>query len=181
MHIIAGENNLTIMRQNVHRDNGVGLILKIEVARESIGIAELEAIVQDIAENAHEITVFDDNGEKVAILSGFHCEPNIYAKGGVYTIEFINASENTFQIGRHKLMLENLEGKAEEAETQVEMLGEMSVSQLDAIDSILTEVFPAVVAEAVSLATEQAVAQVLATLNGEEVAEDETQEETVEE
>ena len=181
MHIIAGENNLTIMRQNVHRDNGVGLILKIEVARDSVGIADLEAIVQDIADNAREITVFDDNGEKVAILSGFRCEPKIYAAGGVYTVELIDASENTFQLGRHKLMLEKLENKAAAAETQFEALGEMSVSQLDAIDSILTEVFPAVVAEAVSIATEQAVTQVLAAINGEDMAADETPEETVEE
>ena len=191
MHIIAGENNLTIMRQNVHRDNGVGLILKIEVARESIRIAELEAIVQDIGDNAHEITVYDDNGEKVAVLSGFHCEPNIYAKGGVYTVEFINASENTFQLGRHKLMLENLEQKAEktkeEMEEQAEVInnqGAALVEQMGTIDAILTEVIAEAVTEAVSLATELAVEQVLATINGEQIAGEETEAEageTVEE
>jgi len=203
MHIIAGDNNLTITKQNVHRDNGVGLILKIEVARESIAIGDLEAIVQDIADNAHEITVYNDNNEKVAILSGFHCEPAIYVKGGVYMVELIDASENAFQLGRHKLMLENLENAAEaasraltehtkaltehtqvinnqgaaleEQESQVIELGETSASHLDAIDTILTEVLPEVVAEAVNLATEQAVAQVLAVIKGE------TTEETVEE
>lgn len=200
MHIIAGNNNLQIIRQNVNRDNGVGLILKIEVARESIAIGDLEAIVMDIADNAHEITVYNDSDEKVAVLSGFHCEPNIYAKGSIYTVEFINASENTFQIGRHKLMLENLEGAAlaaeqalanhtqaltvheqvinnqgaalEQQENQVVALGENSVNQLDAIDTILTEVLPEVVAEAVTLATEQAVAQVLATIKGEATTEE---------
>lgn len=198
MYLIAGENNLTITKQNVHRDNGVGLILNIEVARDSITIGALEAIVNDIADNAYEITVYNDSDEKVAILSGFHCEPAIYVKGSVYKVELIDASENAFQIGRHKLMLENLETaataaaatltthanainkqgeKLTEQEGQVTTLGEMSVSQLDAIDTILTEVFPAAVAEAVNLATEQAVAQVLATLKGETTTEEEYDEE----
>ena len=169
MKIIAGANNLTITKQDVHRDNGVGLILKMEVARDSITIDALEAIVNDIADNAHEITVYNDNDEKVAILSGFHCEPAIYAKGSVYKVELIDASENTFQIGRHKLMLENLENKATEQEDQVMALGEMSLSQLDAIDTILTEVFPAAVLEAASMAA----AQVLEALNAN-TATDET-------
>lgn len=109
MYIIAGENQLTITKQNVHRDNGVGLILNIEVARDSIAIGELETIVNDITANAYEITVYDDNDEKIAILSGFHCEPSIIAKGDAYKVELIDASENAFQIGRHKFMIENLE------------------------------------------------------------------------
>ena len=140
MYIIAGENKLTISKQTVYRDNGVGLILKIEVARESIAIGDLETIVQDIGDNAREITVYDDNDAKVQILSGFHCEPNISAKGSVYTVEFINASENTFQLGRHKKMIEDLERSAV---IHNELLG----IQSDALDGILLEVIPSIVAE----------------------------------
>lgn len=145
MHIIAGEHNLTITKQTVHRDNGVGLILKMELARDSISIADLETIVQDIGENALEIVVYNDENEKVQILSGFHCEPNIIAKGSTYTVEFINASENTYQLGRQKQMIENLEKLAALQE-------ELNSVQVAAIDSILLEVIPSVVSEAVAQA-----------------------------
>lgn len=184
MYIIAGENNLTITKQNVHRDNGVGLILKIEIERDTIAIGDLETIVQDIGENALEITVYNDNDEKIAILSGFHCEPNIYAKGSVYTVEFINASENTFQIGRQKKMIEDLEQHATnqaaaltEHAKVINAQSEISINQLDAIDAILTEVFPAAIAEAVNMATEQAVNRVLATLKGDSTTDDTVTEE----
>ena len=154
MYIIAGNNNFTIIRQNVYRDNGVGLILKIDVARDSITIDKLETIVNDIAFNQCDIKVYDDNNEKIAILSGFHCEPNIIAKGGIYTIEFINASENTFQLGRHKLMIETLEKVAQEEDLKVLLLAEKSVNMLDAIDSILTKVLPTAIEEAVKKITQ---------------------------
>lgn len=109
MYILAGENQLTITKQNVYRDKGIGLILTMEVARDVITFDELETIINDIVNNAYDIAVYNDSDEKTAILSGFHCEPSIVVKGSVYTVELIDASENTFQIGRHKLMIEQLE------------------------------------------------------------------------
>ena len=187
MYILAGEHNLMITKQDVHRDNGIGLILRIEVARNSITIGDLEAIINDIADNAYQITVYDDNDEKIAILSGFHCEPSIIAKGGVYKVELIDESENTFQLGRQKLMIEQLEtltvnhGTAlnnhaqalathdtaivshtqalENHETQVAGLTESSAIQSATMESILLEVIPAVISQAIAEATAQAVAK----------------------
>lgn len=152
MHIIAGEHNLTITKQTVYRDNGVGLILEMEVARDSIAIGDLETIVQDIADNAFGIEVFNDEGEKVQILSGFHCEPNIIAKGATYTVEFINASENTYQIGRQQLRIEDLEKEAVVQSERSAALEEISAVQVGAIESILLEVIPSTINEAVAQA-----------------------------
>jgi hypothetical protein len=140
MYIIAGDNKLTIANHTVHRDNGVGLILRIEVERESINIGDLETIVNNIADNALTIEVYNDSDEKLHILSGFHCEPNIIAKGGKYIVEFINESENKFQIGRQQKQIEVLE-KASETHD------EMMTFHTDAIDDILLEVIPSIVAE----------------------------------
>ena len=109
MYIIAGANQLTITKHNVQRDNGIGLVLTLEIARDTIAIGDLETIVNDIGKNAYEITVYNDNDEKVAILPAFECEPSINAKGTAYYVEFINASENSFQIQRQRLMIETLE------------------------------------------------------------------------
>lgn len=147
MYITAGNNTLNITNQHVYRDSGVGLILKIEIARDSISIGDLETIVRDIGDNALEITVYNDNDEKVQILSGFYCEPNIIAKGSTYTVEFINESENTFQLGRHKHMIEELEKQMTSHSEQVDYLNTANEVQSSAIDDILLEVIPSIVTE----------------------------------
>ena len=109
MYILAGTNRLTITKHNEYRDKNVGLILTIEVDKNTIDINEFKTVIDDIVNNALDITVYNDSDEKVAILSGFHCEPSIIIKNGMYKAELINASENTFQLGRQKLMIEALE------------------------------------------------------------------------
>lgn len=165
MYIIAGEYQLAIIKQNVHRDNGVGLILNLEIARDSIDIGTLETTINDIAANAYEIDVYDDTDTKIAILSGFHCEPSIIAKGNVYKIELIDASENTFQLGRHKLMIQQLEEITTAQNVVITNQNEAIISQAEAtalqsatIDSMLLEVLPVIIETAVCSAVEQALA-----------------------
>ena len=138
-NIIAGENQLTVMKYNVRRDNGVGLILSMEIARESISIGDLESVIGNITESLSELEVYNENSEKVAILSGFHCEPAIIAKGDVYKVELIDASENTYQIGRQKLMIQNLEQKAGQ-QAQYLLKQDENIAALDGVIAMQDEV-----------------------------------------
>lgn len=145
MHITAGENRVPITKQTVRRDNGIGLILRIEVDRESMSIGDLETIVRDICDNALEITVFNDNDEKTQLLSGFHCEPNILIKGNTYVVEFLNASENTYQIGRQRQMIADME---QTIATQRELITSLTKENdvlTNTIEGILLDVIPSVV------------------------------------
>lgn len=186
MYIIAGSNQLTITKKNVFRDNGVGLILKMEVPRDSITISDLEAITKDIEANAREIIVYNDSDEKIEVLTGFHFEPYVGIKGSIYTVELINESENTYQIQRLKAKNEELEKTvaaqentiseqatilqeqasviSEQGNTitaqaeQVTALEEMNVMQMSTIDSLLLDVIPSVITDAVTVAVEEALA-----------------------
>lgn len=204
MYILAGENQLTVAREpNVYRDRGVGLILTLEVIKETITFDALEVIINDIVDNAREIAVYNDNEEKIALLSGFHCEPSIIVKGGVYKVELIDASENTYQIGVQKLMIEqlnqlsanltntvNTQGEhmtglektiSEQSESilnqkeAIDAQAEAAAMQNATIDTILLELLPAIIETAVS----DAVANALS--NNSNTTDDSTEESIVEE
>lgn len=98
MKIIVGTTELTVSNCYPYRYGSGKLVLKIEIPKEGNSLANLETICEDIKTNASKVEVYNDDGEKEQVFSGFHYNYDLGSRGGQYVIEMENESESNYQI-----------------------------------------------------------------------------------
>jgi hypothetical protein len=197
-YILAGDNKVTITKYLVNRyDNKRGLVLTINTTSDNISLADLDALCENIKANKLDILVYNSSDELEVTLRGFY-HNCIVSKGtdGILTAEITNESENTYQIGilqDRSSQLENTASKqaqaisdqntaiseqaqqlTEQGETiaaqteQVMVLEATTAEQMLTLDSLLLDVIPAVITDAVVAAVAEALASNPSTDNVEE-------------
>ena len=160
-YILAGDTKVAITSYGVRRhDNKRGLVLTLTTTTDKISLADLDALCEQIRAEKLDILVYNDANELVTTLRGFYhnCIASKDVETGILTAEITNESENTYQIGLLKDRSMHLEDTAMEQAQQVMLLGEANFMQMTTIDSLLLEIIPAVIADAVTVAVADAFA-----------------------
>ena len=155
MKITIGSTTFDATRCSRRRDNTKGFYLDIAVPVENISKDALYDLLDGNTETIY--TVEDDGTENE--YNGFNSIQNFSVANGSILVAQYCTSELEAQLNLAKNRIAAQE-KAIEAKTmQIASLEEMSMEQLSAIDSILTEVVPTII----ELSVTQAVEAVLAT------------------
>jgi len=184
MFITIGTNTLEVISAGAKRLPSGKVIVVVEAKQDIISHDDLRALFKDTTDD---LIVSYDNGTKET-FGGCHYAVKVaddvktqMVDGVKVEVEIHRAeiecnSEADFQLGR---MRGTIVAQGETIAVQnehVAALMEASTSQLDAIDSILTEVLPLVAQEAANMAVEQTLAAI-----AEETPELETETEITEE
>lgn len=179
--LTIGSTTLELNSFRKIRDKVVGVYAQIEIPTTEISHDDLKALFTD---NQHDLIVTED--ESTTTYSGYAQLDEIREKGGVYTVIQICTSEAMHllnearkQIEEQQVTITEMNGVIidqntalenhtkvikEQQETitaqteQVAFLEETSAMQMSTLDSLLLEVIPAVITDAVTVA----VAEVLA-------------------
>lgn len=150
MKLRVGSTEIAITSCSRRRDVQRGFYLDLQIPKENITFDELDALLNGCEES---IIITEEDGTETT-YNGFKLLNSVMLKDGVYHVEQCCVSEIEAQLSlAQKKIAEQNAVIAEKAE-QVTSLEEMSMAQLSAIDSILTEVVPAVIDLAVAQAIE---------------------------
>lgn len=184
MKVTIGTTTFEITKYKPFRDKLQGVYIKMWIPEESISFDDLRALLKN---NAEDIVITDAAGN-TTVLSGYRTLGPVIVAGGEYVVDQFCDSELAHLLNEARKQIEKLEReKADlqnevvaqgnelfaQAETivlqgetiatqneQVAALVEASTSQLDAIDSIMTEILPMVAQEAATIAVAQALAAI---------------------
>lgn len=137
------------------RDNAKGFYLDIAVPVENISKDALYDLLND---NKETIYVVEEDGTE-SFYDGFNSIQNFSVSKGCILVAQYCTSELEAQLSLAKSKIAEQDKVIEEKAVQIASLEEMSMAQLSAIDSILTEVVPTII----ELSVTEAVEAVLAT------------------
>ena len=147
--LTIGNTTLEITSCTRKRDTQRGFFLDLVIPKESMGMNELYALLDG---NTEPIVVVADGVENTYI--GFKETGSFALEGGAYHVAQICTSEYEAQLSLAQTKIAEQDAVIEAQNNHVASLEEMSVAQLSAIDSILTEVVPTIIELAVMQAIE---------------------------
>ena len=150
MNLTIGSTTIEITSCTRKRDTQRGFFLDLVIPKESMGMDELYALFNG---NTAPIVVVDADGIENTYL-GFKETGSFALEGGFYHVAQICTSEYEAQLSLARAKIAEQDAVIEQQNIQVASLEEMSVAQLSAIDSILTEVVPTIIELAVTQAIE---------------------------
>ena len=136
------------------RDKVVGVYAQIEIPTTAIPHDDLKALFTD---NQHDLIVTED--ESTTTYSGYAQLDEIREKGGVYTVIQICTSETMHLLNEARKQIEEQKKTITAQTEQVAFLEETSAMQMSTMDSLLLDVIPAVIEDAVKSAVAEAVVQ----------------------
>lgn len=148
--LTIGSVTIEIKHCTRRRDTVKGFFLDLEIPKESIGMNELYTLLDN---NAEPIVVVDEDGTENTYL-GFKEIGSFALEGGAYHVAQVCTSEYEAQLSLAQTKIAEQDAVIEAQNNHVASLEEMSVAQLSAIDSILTEVVPTIIELAVMQAIE---------------------------
>ena len=150
MNLTIGSTTIEITSCTRKRDTQRGFFLDLVIPKESMGMDELYALFNG---NTEPIVVVDADGTENTYL-GFKETGSFALEGGSYHVAQICTSEYEAQLSLAQAKIAEQDAVIEQQNIHVASLEEMSVAQLSAIDSILTEVVPTIIELAVTQAIE---------------------------
>ena len=150
MILRIGTTEIEITSCERMRDLQKGFFLDIQIPKENISSDDLEALLDGCTEP---IIVTEDDGSETEYM-GFNECASIMTKNGVRSVAQYSTSEAMAQLSLARKKIANQDAIIAAQTERATSLEEMSMAQLSAIDSILTEVVPAVIDLAVSQAIE---------------------------
>ena len=148
--IIIGSTTFEATHCERFRDNTKGFYLDISVPVKNISKDELYDLLDGNQETIH---VVEEDGTE-SIYDGFNSVQNFSVSKGCILVAQYCTSELEAQLSLAKSKIAEQEKIIATQSMQVTSLEEMSMAQLSAIDSILTEVVPTVIELAVAQAVE---------------------------
>ena len=163
MNLSIGNKTLAITGCTRRRDTRRGFFLDIEIPKENIGMDELYALFDGCTEN---IVVIDDEGTE-NVYTGFKTIGSFSLENGVYKVAQVCTSEYEAQLS---IAQNRIAEQTNVIAAQAEMIGlleEATVEQIATIDSLLLDVIPVVIADAVTAAVQDALGSNSDTETGE--------------
>ena len=135
------------------RDKVVGVYAQIEIPTTAISHDDLKALFTD---NQNDLIVTED--ESTTTYSGYAQLDEIREKGGVYTVIQICTSEAMHLLNEARKQIEEQKETITAQTEQVALLEETSAMQMSTMDSLLLDVIPTVIEDAVKTAVAEALA-----------------------
>lgn len=182
MNLTIGNTTIAINSCTRMRDTKRGFYLDIKIPKDSISMDELSTLLDG---NTETIFVIDD-AENESAYNGFKMLSNLSLENGVYTVCQACTSEIEAQLSiaqnkvteqakaledTNRVVAQQIETIVQQGNTidrqseiitaqaeQVMMLEETAVVQMSTIDSLLLDIIPAVIADAVTTAVADALA-----------------------
>lgn len=152
MRLTIGSTSFEITtKPERERDLKIGFYLLIKVPRASIGAEELRDLLDG---NTEVITVTKDDGTEEQ-YEGFNKVEMFNIEATEYVIKQACMSEAMAQISILKDRANKAESKNTELTADMGMLAETAMLQTATIESLLLDVIPTVVADAVTVAMEE--------------------------
>lgn len=155
--LTIGSTNLELVSFSKKWDKGRGVYAQIVIPTTAISYTDLKALFVD---NQHDLIVTEEDGSTTS-YSGYAELDEIREKADEFTVvqyctetamHLLNEARK--QIDEQNTVIDRQNKVIDEQASQVTGLEEMSVAQLSAIDTILTEVVPSIIELAVAQAVE---------------------------
>ena len=150
MNLTIGTTTIEITSCTRMRDTQKGFFLDLVIPKESIGMEALYALLSG---NTEAIVVVEDDGTENTYL-GFKETGSFALEGDAYHVAQVCTSEIEAQLSLTQSKIAEQKTIIDAQFAQITGLEEMSVAQLSAIDTILTEVVPSIIELAVAEAVE---------------------------
>ena len=171
MYILVNEKQIEITSHKVKRFTNDGhLLLTVFIPKENMTGNGMDALCDDIEENAPAITVYESDGEIVQTMTGFKIKPTFRRTedGTAWELNIENASELEYQYGR-------LQDRAAALEKLNKEQAQLISKQAAAIDNLNSQLL------VVQLAAAELYEKSLQAEATEETTEEPAEESTVEE
>ncbi len=152
MKLTIGEKTIGIVSAQPNRDIKFGVYLAIKIPKDNITAAEIETLFSG---NTETIVITNDDETEVS-YSGYTELGRYNCEDGYYNISQICVSEMQHQINMLNTKYVAQEQDISAQAAQVTALEETSALHMSAIDSLLLDVIPTVVTEAVTTAVAEA-------------------------
>ena len=146
MNLTIGTTTIEITSCTRRRDTQKGFFLDLVIPKESIGMEALYALLSG---NTEPIVVVEDDGTENTYL-GFKETGSFALEGDAYHVAQVCTSEYEAQLSLAQTKIAEQDAVIENQNANIMVLEEMNMMQLSTIDSLLLEVIPAVITEAVA-------------------------------
>lgn len=150
--LTIGSTTLEITSCTRKRDTQRGFFLELTIPHASMGMDDLYALLSG---NTEDIVVTDEDGT-TNVYRGFKETGSFALEGGFYKIAQVCTSEYEAQLSLAQTRITEQNAVIENQNANILGLEEMDVMQMTTIDSLLLEVIPTVIADAVTVAVAEA-------------------------